>query len=198
MSSQYTTTIFLWQMLAYLHITALQTDMFRCPYPCYYTIMLGLISPKPLALSLMWWLRLNTLEELWTVVQDMQAHRESAGLKCQAQYIALSAVCPVLLLPGDLRAWCRFHNLFSKFYSISWSMLLSVIPHYPVQADKQQCHSSFTSCCSRTSPEKTACGNMSLLSTDTIFPQQLCSGCCCNLLLLVVDSGAVRCCFLVD
>lgn len=109
----------LWQMLAYLHITALRIDVFGCLYPCYYTGMLGLTSPKSLALSLMWWLRLSTLEGLWTVVQDTQAHRESAALKCQAQYIALSAVCPVLLLPVDLRAWCRFHNLFSKFYSIS-------------------------------------------------------------------------------
>lgn len=105
------------QMLAYLHITALRIDVFRCPF---HTGMLGLISPKSLALSSMWWLRLSTLEELWTVVQDMQAYGESAGLKCQAQQIALSAMCPVLLLPGDLRAWCCFHNLFSKFYSISW------------------------------------------------------------------------------
>lgn len=41
-------------------------------------------------------------------------------------------------------------------------------------------------------------GNLSLLSTDTIFSQQLCyPDYCCDLLLIVVDSGVVRCCLLV-
>lgn len=94
-----------------LHIH--KRNVFGFLYLCFCRGMLGLESLKSLALSVF-------------VAQNEQTEKSCAlwsrtcRTRSEAQCIALATTFPVLLLLGNLRAWCHFHNLFSKLYSLFW------------------------------------------------------------------------------
>lgn len=84
----------------------------------------------PLCVFLQWcsWVRITEVSGFKCCCSSESTCWRSCGLgsrmcrTCsEAQSIALAAIFPVLWLLGNLRAWCHFHNLFSKPYSPFWN-----------------------------------------------------------------------------
>lgn len=158
----------------------------------------------PVSMFLSWYAlsRITEVSGFKLCCSSESTHWKSCGLwsracrTCsEAQCIGFSTMFPVLLLPGSLIAWCHFHNLFSKPYSPFWNS--SSVHDQPklicIDAFHRSLHAVTQRLLRRWHLE------MSLCSTDAIFPQQFCyPGCCGDLLLIVLGSDVGRCCLFVE